>query len=454
MLARTSGGPPRDRDRKIAHLVRGGLCDGAPGRSWDRLTGGDSGVFPSLATFMGDLRTTPLSASDRAFLVVFFLGLIAFYGVFAVTNYAGAGGVFDNEGLLIGRDFVVFWTASVLSLAGEVSKVFDFSQFHAMQEELMGTTVPIYAWLYPPVGLFAILPLGLLPYLWAYTLWSAITLALYLLASLGRPWASLETAGLVLAPATFVSIVAGQNGLLSAALLVGGLRLLDKYPALAGVLFGLLCFKPHLGLLVPVALLAARLWRPFLSAAVTVAAVIGLSVAVFGLESWLAYFDASTAFQGMVLNAQKGWLLNIVVTPFMGARLLGLGLAASISVHAVFAVCAAVGVYAAFRQQTDRQIQAAVLLAAVFLASPYGYTYDLPLVSVAALWAYGQATKTGFLPGERLLLALVWMLPLLALVGNLRGVPLAAPILALFFLVLLVRCRHRLGRRVEPDQRR
>ena len=56
-------------------------------------------------------------------------------------------------------------------------------------------------------------------------------------------------------------ILAGQNTFLSLALFYGGMRLVDRAPAIAGILLGLLAYKPQLFLLIPVALLAARRWR-------------------------------------------------------------------------------------------------------------------------------------------------------------------------------------------------
>lgn len=47
-----------------------------------------------------------------------------------------------------------------------------------------------------------------------------------------------------------------QNGFLSAGLFGGALVLLERRPVLAGALFGLLTYKPHLGLLVPIVLIA------------------------------------------------------------------------------------------------------------------------------------------------------------------------------------------------------
>jgi hypothetical protein len=389
--------------------------------------------------------------ADRNFILAFFLALVCFYGVFAYTKYAGAEGLRDNDGILFGRDFVVFWTASVLTLDGQISQIFDLASFHAVQERLIGGKVPLYPWLYPPHGLFTILPLGLLPYLWSYLVWSASTLALYIFAAVGRPWTDLRALALLLAPATFVNLLMGQNGFLSAALLIGGLRLLDRRPVLAGILLGLLSFKPQLGLLVPVALIAARLWRPFLSASVTVAAVLALSVAVFGLESWLSFFEMSTVYQAKHLNDDRGWFLNIVTTPFMSAGVLGLGMTSRIVIQAAFTLMAVFAVYVTFSKSGGRDLQIAVLLVAVPLASPYGYHYDLTLLSVAVLWAFERAAGSGFLTGEKVILALAWLLPLLVVVGNIRGIPLGPPALAAVFFVLLIRANGWLPRQGPTD---
>ena len=63
------------------------------------------------------------------------------------------------------------------------------------------------------------------------------------------------------APAVFINAVGGQNSTWTAALFGSGLSLLERRPLLAGGLLGLLIYKPQLGLLIPVALLAGRHWR-------------------------------------------------------------------------------------------------------------------------------------------------------------------------------------------------
>ena len=53
----------------------------------------------------------------------------------------------------------------------------------------------------------------------------------------------------------------------------------------AGILLGMATIKPQLGLLLPVALVAARQWRALAAAAATVAALVLLSAWAFGLDA-------------------------------------------------------------------------------------------------------------------------------------------------------------------------
>ena len=66
---------------------------------------------------------------------------------------------------------------------------------------------------------------------------------------------------LALARRRFSSIGRRTKQYLDGGLFGGGLSLLERRPLLAGGLLGLMIYKPQLGLLIPVALLAGRHWR-------------------------------------------------------------------------------------------------------------------------------------------------------------------------------------------------
>ena len=90
---------------------------------------------------------------------------------------------------------------------------------------------------------------------------------------------------LVLSPAAMLCIIAGQNSLITVAIMVGAFACLDRRPVLAGVLIGLLTLKPQVGFLFPVMLAASGRWRVFFVAAATTVAIAGL----FGWQAWVDF---------------------------------------------------------------------------------------------------------------------------------------------------------------------
>ncbi|HWN53326.1 MAG TPA: glycosyltransferase family 87 protein, partial [Xanthobacteraceae bacterium] len=109
-------------------------------------------------------------------------------------------------------------------------------------------------------------------------------------------------------PAVFVNLGHGHNGLLTAALFGAALVVLDHRPLLAGLLFGLLAYKPQFGVLIPVVLVATWRWRTVAAAVGTVSALAIVTTFAFGLSVWDA-FIASTHFTRIVVleSGQTGW---------------------------------------------------------------------------------------------------------------------------------------------------
>ena len=93
----------------------------------------------------------------------------------------------------------------------------------------------------------------------------------------------------------------GQNGFLTAALLGSGLAMVEKRPVPAGILIGLLTYRPQFGLLIPIALMAGGHWRVFWSAAASATALAILSALVLGVEPWIAFLNSA------VLTNKRFW---------------------------------------------------------------------------------------------------------------------------------------------------
>src|SRR6202007_3224914 len=94
-------------------------------------------------------------------------------------------------------------------------------------------------------------------------------------------------------PAVWWNFGLGQNAFLTAALFGAATLLVDRRPILAGLLFGALCYKPHFGLLVPLALAAGGRWRCFAAAAASAGGLVLASLMVFGSSTWEAFLAAA-----------------------------------------------------------------------------------------------------------------------------------------------------------------
>ena len=235
-------------------------------------------------------------------------------GVGLIYLIVTANGLVDIQGRPLGTDFSSFYAAGTHVLDGHPDAPYDLSRQYAREQAMFGAATPFYGWLYPPFFLFIAAALALLPYGAALAAWQAATLGFYLLAirailaatqppiasdvavSGNRQWTS-DPLWLLLAlafPAVLINVGHGQNGLLTAALVGGALAMLDRRPIVAGILFGLMAYKPQFGLMIPVVLAASGRWRTFSSAVATVALLAAAATLVFGWQVWHAFleFDA------------------------------------------------------------------------------------------------------------------------------------------------------------------
>jgi hypothetical protein len=224
----------------------------------------------------------------------------------------------------------------------------------------------------------------MLPYVpalfaWLVASWYAFYRALRL-AMPGRKVLLLALA----TPALLISARMGQNGAWTAAFIGGGLCMLDRRPILAGILFGLQIYKPHFGLLIPVALLAGRHWRALVAASVTAMLLIAASVALFGLEVWSEFAHLAQVLpQRLVMETSRFYGAPSVI---MLARSLGANPTAAYLLQAASALIAAAVVAVAFFRKAPAPIRNALLVLGTFLSTLYIVDYDLVVGAFVAAW--------------------------------------------------------------------
>jgi len=307
-------GPRGGRERGVKPSAA--ILAARPRRALARITGCTSRA-PRVPTPMPDswltaerLRLYPRLALATCLLCA--LGLVL----------ASKGGV-DARGRPLGYDFLCFYAGGRMALAGQAAAAYDLLQARQAQlavfPGLAGDAV--FGWYYPPTYFLVQAPLALLPYGLAWAVWTVGTGALLALAA--RP--ALREPGtawlLLAAPAVLVNLLDGQNGFLTTALLVLGLRACRR-PALAGLCFGALTLKPQLGLLLPLVLALTRQWRTILWAAATALLLAALSAACFGLEPWRVFLTANASQLRVLL--ERGILPWPMMTSlFAAASMLG-----------------------------------------------------------------------------------------------------------------------------------
>ena len=303
--------------------------------------------------------------------------------------YWPAGHGLDVTGHQIGRDFINVWSGPQLAFGGRLSTLFDLKGYHAAIGELFGTPLPFHNWGYPLFTLPAFWPLAQLPYFWALAIWTVGLFAFFARVTLGEVERDKRTYALIalmLAPACLINAVGGQMGFLSAALFLGGILAIDRRPILAGVLFGLLTFKPQLGLLLPFVLLTLRAWRVIVAAAVTAIVLVAVTIPVFGIEAWRHYLDVAGGHQVLLLERFSGFYTTMMASVFAGARTFGLSYTAAMTIQIAVAVPVIAASCWAVRRTTDPCRRAFVLACAAPLITPYTFNYDLTALSAGLVW--------------------------------------------------------------------
>jgi Glycosyltransferase family 87 len=343
-----------------------------------------------------------------------------------------------NSGLPLGRDFVAFWSGARLALEGAPEAVFNLERIHAHQVAAVGAPVGVTAWHYPPTFLLAVMPLGWLPYPLALILWLVLPVVAFWFVLKRLYSDSAVAASLLLFPGVALCLVSGQNGVITAALLGAALLHLDARPLLAGILFGLLTYKPHLAALVFPALAVGCHWRALAAAAATALAMVLASVAVLGLSAWTAFLGNLDFLTRVLDSGAVPWVR--MPTVYAAARLLEFDIAAARLLQTLASVAMVAAVCAVWYRRAPLAWRGAALCVALPLATPYCFDYDLVALTLPIAWLFQSTMREKALPVDLTLLTIAWFSPALFWVVAMAGGPPLMPLVLIALMALV--CRH------------
>ena len=375
------------------------------------------------------------AALDRSRVLAYCRILLAVETAVFLFLVAGTHGLIVPLAGPTSTDFVSFYAAGALADAGTPELAYDQTAHDAAEQRATAAGIEYRFFYYPPVFLLLCAALARLPYLAAFLLFEAATLALCLIVMreilADRAWSAIIP---VLAfPAAFWTLGLGQNSFLTAALFGAGTLWIDRRPILAGFCFGALCYKPHFALLVPLALLAGRHRRALAASLGSAAAVCLLSLIAFGWETWQGFVAAAAGSHAIYASGRINF--GGLITPFGAVLLAGGTSNAAYVAQAAVTLGAGLLVVFVWRRGLPLPTRGATLAAATLVAVPVALIYDLMLAAVAAAWLVRD--PAGLAGWERVALTALFMISVFPPgLAEAWHIP-AGPIVALALLALI-----------------
>jgi len=430
------------------NLARGETADEAVRTGPDRNLSRGAGYGRACPRLLGIFAAWRLQAYGYALAAVY-------AAVFFIWYKAGVW-FLDSNGVPLPRiDFTDWWIGGTQALHGAAASIYDPAQLTDLQKAMVAPDYandldrywPYHNWPYSPIFFLIVAPLPMLPYATAFLIWEAVPLlaciaVVFLIVR--RPAAI----ALVLAsPFGAQDIRWAQTGFLFASLFGAALLALDRRPVLAGVFIGCLTYKPQFGILIPVALVAARQWRAFASAAVTAAFLVGVSITAFGIEPWIAFPRGFLANAGDILLQGKASWMGLE-TVYGLVRTLHGSEALAWLVHSCVTAGIAIIVWLVWRSPVRYPLKAALLSAATLTATPYAWSHDLTVIAIPVAFLAKDQIDCGLLRGEQTILVALFGMALAILICG-GALPFGPVITITLVAVILRRVVHDGGARAR-----
>ncbi|MEQ8789016.1 MAG: glycosyltransferase family 87 protein [Pirellulaceae bacterium] len=320
-------------------------------------------------------------------------------------------------------DFLQEWIGGTIVLEGDWGRFYDPAYAQSLEHDPQVTPfewdrsryLPI---VYPPFYYLLISPLALLPmkaaaWIWAALMIAALAAAFWLLhraatrgdgvfAECGRTtddapsqrrarWAAFAPWGVVAAVA-FVPVIetltSSQKGTVCLLILTATFLLLNRQrPFAAGLVFGLLAFKPQLTIVIAVAMLLKRQGRFVAGGAATGATLVGLCL-LLGGDVCRQYFDFASGAADYLRNAgydlhKSHCLYGFFTLLAGGAGPWAKGMTALAAGGVVLLLVLLLR--GELRPGASRfAMQFSALVVATILLSPHLFTYDLTILLLPA----------------------------------------------------------------------
>ncbi|MBR0684912.1 DUF2029 domain-containing protein [Bradyrhizobium manausense] len=277
-------------------------------------------------------------------------------------------------------DFAAFHIVAQRIWLGDLDLTYQFASFTQMQMAAAGGTVGVMPWTYPPQFDLLLAPFAFLPGWAAYFLFTAVTLAAYLMVLRVIAGHGFAAVLVVFFPAIAITIGIGQNGLLTGALI--GLVCInaERRPVLSGVALGMMVIKPHLAVAAGIYMLLTRSWPAVLTAAIVVTTSSLVCTLAFGPQIWIAWLGSIREAASYLEDGR--YQLFRMISAYAALYNAGLPAAWAFWGQMAMAALALVTVALAIARGPSPRFALGIVAVASVMISPYAYDYDLPIVGI------------------------------------------------------------------------
>ena len=272
-------------------------------------------------------------------------------------------------------DFTCFWAAARFALTAP-GKAYDIAAMGAAQAWAISPSKGPRPFPYPPTALLLIAPFGLLPFWAAFWSWTVLSIAAFW-SAVRRVTSGWAVPLAIVMPHSVLVLILGQTTLFASAATIWAISLLNKRPAVAGMLFGLVAaFKPQSVLLAPLVFVRLRDWRCVVGAAGAFGCLC-LASMVLGAGLWPSWIATVAAHPQMVSH----YHLEIIgATPRMAA--IGLHLhQPAVAIFQALGVIAGVAILWVGFGSKNTLVRVQCFAVGCLLASPYGMRYEVAMLA-------------------------------------------------------------------------
>lgn len=324
-------------------------------------------------------------------------------------------------------DFIAFYAVGKCVQRGLRSQLYQLDTQARLQQEFapaLQQRNKLFPWIHPAFEALALWPLAYLPYVGAYWLWNALSVAaLVVFVVVLRPFLPKLSTICSFLPflcafaffPVFDCLAQGQDSIFLLLLLgLAFTSLKRKHDWSAGIWLGLGLFRYQLVLPVLVVLAWQRKWKTLGGCAAIGFGLAAVSAGVVGGKGLLSYPSMVLACNRMLQSSGARW--NQAMPNLRGAvdRLMGAGSVTGAAL--IFAISAALLIVSAWRGQPDPQhpdfeLRFSLAVVVSTMISYYLFAHDLTLLLLPLLlsaeWLCSPAHRG---TGRRLLLAAVGLL--------------------------------------------